>query len=722
MNDREPARHTSDFPRRSGPDDLRLEAQSALGEVLDRVAAVVIVGGVLLVSVAGYRAFTYGKDWLVVAYVMILAAITVTFMLRRRVSLATVSGMLIAAGLAWGVIAILTFGLAGGGIVVFSVTSIATALLLGVRAGLATFFVGLFAVVLAAALALTGHLPMVQEASKIVASPYTWLTQIAVFSLLTLHAIVLQRGAERKLLGLVDRLRQRSEALRESEEKYRLLAEGMSDVLFRQDMNRAITYVSPSVERVLGYTPDEVMRLGTEGILTRESFAKATASYRATMAAAELGDVQLPFMEYEYVRRDGSTLWGEMHVAVLRDAAGKVTGVQGVVRDTTARRRADDERTRLQEQLRQAAKMEAIGYLAGGVAHDLKNQLTGIAGNAEVLKFRGGDDPVILESADMILQCSRRCTDLTGKLLAFARKSTYQPVETDVHDLVREVVSILERSIDKSIRITVDLAAPSSVVIGDPTQLQSALLNIAINARDAMPDGGSITFATAVVGGNKTPLARRGHDASADAFVEIVVRDTGSGMDGRTRERLFEPFFTTKPPGKGTGMGLAAVHATVVAHNGAVLVDSAVGRGTTFSIYLPVAPAAASADVPSSRGRIMVVEDEPVVRQLLAARLRTLGYDVLTCADGAQAVEAYQQSKEGTDLVILDMVLPRLEGERVFAAVRAVNPAAKVVLMSEHSDDREAAELIRQGALGVVTKPFALSELAARVTAALALA
>jgi PAS domain S-box-containing protein len=651
---------------------------------------------------------------------MILAAITVTFMLRRRVSLATVSGMLIAAGLAWGVIAMLTFGLAGGGIVVFSVTSIATALLLGVRVGMATFFVSLFVVVLSSVLALSGHLPMVQDASKIVASPFTWLTQIAAFSILTLHTIVLQHGAERKLLALVDRLRLRSEALRESEEEYRLLAESMSDVLFRQDMRRAITYVSPSVERVLGHTPDEVMRLGTEGILTRESFAKATASFRATMAAAELGDVQLPFMEYEYVRKDGSTIWGEMHVAVLRDANGKVTGVQGVVRDTTARRRADDERTRLQEQLRQAAKMEAIGYLAGGVAHDLKNQLTGIAGNAEVLKIRGGEDPIVLESADMILQCSRRCTDLTGKLLSFARKSTYQPVETDVHELVREVVSILERSIDKSIRLIVDLGASSSVVIGDPTQLQSALLNIAINARDAMPDGGSITFATSVVGGDKTPLARSDHDASADSFVEIVVRDTGSGMDERTRERLFEPFFTTKPPGKGTGMGLAAVHATVVAHNGAVFVDSAVGQGTTFRVYLPIASAAASMGAAPAKGRIMVVEDEPVVRQVLAARLRMLGYEVTTYADGAQAVEAYQQAKGATDLVILDMVLPRIEGERVFAAVRAVNPAAKVVLMSEHNDDREAAELIRQGALGVVTKPFALSEVSARVTAALA--
>jgi PAS domain S-box-containing protein len=478
--------------------------------------------------------------------------------------------------------------------------------------------------------------------------------------------------------------------------------------------------MSPSVERVIGYTAGEVMRLGVERIMTPESFAKAGESYRAAIAAAEQGDIQLPFMEFEYIRKDGTTIWGELRADILRDAAGKVTGVQGVIRDTTARRRADDEKTRLQEQLRQAAKMEAIGYLAGGVAHDLKNQLTGIAGNAEVLKFRGAEDPVILESADMILQCSRRCTDLTGKLLAFARKSTYQPVETDVHELVREVVSILERSIDKSIRLTVDLAASSSVVIGDPTQLQSALLNIAINARDAMPDGGSIAFATAVVGGDKTPLARSDHDASADSFVELVIRDTGAGMDERTRKRLFEPFFTTKPPGKGTGMGLAAVHATVVAHNGAVLVDSAVGRGTTFGIYLPLAPVAVGAREASKKGRIMVVEDEPVVRQVLAARLRTLGYDVTTCADGAQAVEAYQQAKGATDLVILDMVLPRLEGERVFAAVRAVNPAAKVVLMSEHSDDHEAAELIRQGALGVVTKPFALSEVSAQVTAALA--
>jgi len=715
----DPARR-SDFPRLSAPDNPRVEAQAAFAEVIDRIAAVVYLGGAALVAVAGYRAVSYGKVWLAIAYVTILAAIAATFMLRRRVPLSVLSGALVAVGFAWGIIALFTFGLAGAGILVLSVTSIATAILLGVRLALWSFAFGLAVIVLATVLSLTGNLATVKDASTIVASPLTWLTQIVLFALLTVHVIILQHGAERKLLDLVTRLRHRSEALRESEQKYRLLAESMRDVLFTQDLDFQITYVSPSVERVLGYTPDEVMRRGSEGIMTPESFAKAASSFRAAIAAAEKGDIQLPFMEFEYVRKDGSALWGELLATFLRDSSGKVTAVQGVVRDTTARRRADDERARLQEQLRQAAKMEAIGYLAGGVAHDLKNQLAGIAGNAEILKFRAAENRAILDAADVILQCSRRCADLTGKLLSFARKSSYQPVETDVHDLVREVVAILERSIDKAIQIVVDLSAPSSTVIGDPTQLQSALLNVAVNARDAMPNGGSITFATAVVSGERTPLARADHDASADSYVEIVVRDTGSGMDETTRDRIFQPFFTTKPPGKGTGMGLAAVHATVVAHNGAVLVDSAIGSGTSFSIYLPLAPApTVSAPLPA-KGRILVVDDEPVIRHVLAARLRTLGYDVMTCADGAQAVEAYQEAKGRTDLVILDMVLPRLEGERVFAAVRAVNPSAKVVLMSGGGDDREIEELIRQGAVGFVRKPFSFSEVSAHVTAALA--
>jgi CheY-like chemotaxis protein len=354
--------------------------------------------------------------------------------------------------------------------------------------------------------------------------------------------------------------------------------------------------------------------------------------------------------------------------------------------------------------------MGAIGQLAGGVAHDFNNQLTGILGYAELLAKRLAE-PEAKRSAERIAQAALRASDLTRQLLAFARKGKYLTVTVHVHELIHEVVGLLAHSIDKRIRIEERQGAAVDTVLGDPSQLQNALLNLALNARDAMPEGGELSFVTRIEeheGDDELPAGR---------YLAVVVADTGVGMSAEVQGHLFEPFFTTKEPGKGTGLGLAAVYGAVQSHGGAIAVDSAPGRGSAFTIRLPLRRSASSMSLPvlapakTAEAHILVVDDEELVRSLLTEMLRGSGYRVTTCADGVEAVDLYRQSWQGIDLVILDMVMPRLGGAETFAALRAVSPSVRVLLSSGYSLGGEAQALLDQGVRGFVQKPFRAADL-----------
>jgi CheY-like chemotaxis protein len=293
-----------------------------------------------------------------------------------------------------------------------------------------------------------------------------------------------------------------------------------------------------------------------------------------------------------------------------------------------------------------------------------------------------------------------------------------------MHDIVREVSAILERSIDKTITMAMEFGASECTVIGDPTQLQGALLNIAANARDAMPNGGQIRFATNVVDAQRAALAASSHVIAGDRYVEISIQDSGVGMDALTMRRVFEPFFTTKAP-HGTGMGLAAAHGTIVAHNGSISVQSKVGEGSTFRVYLPLTPEPvegqepATSTLPHGEGHVLIVEDEPVVRRMVHSYLAGLGYEVTSASDGVEAVEIFARLDGAFDLVLLDLILPRMDGASVFASLRSVSPTIRVLLMSGHTEELVVSELLQCGAVDLVRKPFTLSSLAQRVKSAI---
>lgn len=385
------------------------------------------------------------------------------------------------------------------------------------------------------------------------------------------------------------------------------------------------------------------------------------------------------------------------------------------------RKRAESALLLSEQRLHQAEKMKAIGQLAGGIAHDFNNQLSGVYGYADLL-MANLEGEKLRSYARCILEAAEQAAELTNQLLAFSRKGKYMSVPVNIHNTIEQVLSMLEHSIDKRIRIGRDLQATPATTMGDPSQLQNAFLNIALNARDAMPKGGELTFATHAQELTQEQCSALPHTTPPGSYLCVSITDTGCGMDEDTQQHMFEPFFTTKDVGKGTGMGLASVYGTIRNHKGAIAVTSAIGKGTTFRIYLPSIEDVYVEDAPEARdapvagtARILVVDDEDIARRIATDMLGELGYNVRTCSDGREAVALYETDWQEIDLVILDMVMPELDGRDTFDAMLAINPNVRAILSSGYSIDGEAKSILDQGVKAFIGKPFSQADLSKTV-------
>ena len=370
----------------------------------------------------------------------------------------------------------------------------------------------------------------------------------------------------------------------------------------------------------------------------------------------------------------------------------------------------------LQEQLAQSQKMDTVGQLAGGIAHDFNNMLSGILGSAEVIGMNQNLDGEVREYINIIINAAERASELTSKLLAFSRRGKIISSVIDIHECISSVIMLLKRSIDKRIIIKESLLAERFKITGDPTLIQNALLNLAINAKDAMPDGGSITIATREAYLDDEFLKKYPH-ADKGLYLEIDVSDTGSGISRENLPKIFDPFFTTKPVGKGTGLGLAAVYGTVKEHRGFIRVYSEENVGTVFRIYLPLdsernyEKEKAESIVISGKGRIMVVDDESVIRNTAYGMLSSMGYDVLLAQDGEEALKIYESENEKIDLVILDMVMPKISGKETFERLKKIDKSVKVIFSSGFSPEAVAGDIRGIGAIGFIQKPYRIVEL-----------
>lgn len=514
--------------------------------------------------------------------------------------------------------------------------------------------------------------------------------------------------------------RQADEALRRSEEKFRVLVQGVTDyAIYMLDANGVVTNWNVGAERIKGYAPGEIIGQHFSLFYTPEDRERGEPQ-KALQAAIDKGSLE---KEGWRVRKNGEIFWASIVIDPIRDESGGVIGFAKVTRDLTERRKVQAELDAAREALFQSQKIEALGQLTGGVAHDFNNLLTAVLGSLELVRRQIGDERQ-LNLIDNAIKGASRGISLTQRMLSFARKQELelQPVAVEV--LVAEMGDLLQRSVGPLIRIETDFPADLAMAAADPNQLETAVLNLAVNARDAMPEGGVLR-----VGARNESIARGHRSGLLDGdYIRLSVADTGSGMDAKTLAHATEPFFTTKGVGKGTGLGLSMVHGMAEQLGGRLQLHSRPGDGTTVEIWLPVAAAAAAAEpvqlpveVKTEVAEaprpltVLAVDDDALVLMNTTALLEDLGHRVIEASSAREAL-AILQGDDEVDLLITDHAMPQMTGAQLIAEVAERWPMLPVILATGYADLPAGT---RAGVLRL-NKPFWQADLEKAVTAAMA--
>ncbi|MGC8603193.1 MAG: PAS domain S-box protein, partial [Desulfomonilaceae bacterium] len=476
--------------------------------------------------------------------------------------------------------------------------------------------------------------------------------------------------------------------------------EQAAEAILITDASGKILYANPSFERITGYTVAEVIGKNPR-ILS--SGQHDLTFYKGLWQTITKGNSWSG--HFVNKKKDGSLYHEDATISPVRDSLGKIVNYVAVKKDVTSE-------WNLQQQLFQAQKMEAIGTLAGGIAHDFNNLLQVILGTTEIVLWgKSKDDP---DRANMqaVYDAGKSGADLVKSLLAFSRQ---QPTELQAIDLNQEAVNVqklLTRTIPKNIKIELRLSDDLDKISADATQVGQMLMNLAVNARDAMPDGGEITIETANVALDAEYCARN-PGVTPGRYVSLTFSDTGSGMDPKTLENIYQPFFTTKPVGKGTGLGLATVYGIVMRHHGHIKCYSELGHGSTFKIYFPAIKkkdhrksAEPVEDIRGGKEIVLLVEDDKIVGDLAARLLLDFGYNVIPAPNGEKALEIYRENWDRISLVVLDLLMPEMDGRECLAEILKINPLARAIVVSGYSADGTVDQLIKEGAKAFVHKPY----------------
>ena len=505
-------------------------------------------------------------------------------------------------------------------------------------------------------------------------------------------------------------LRRTDAALRASEERYRELFENANDVVATFELDGRFTSVNRAGEQVTGYGRDELLGMRFVELVVPEDVERTNRERERKLTGA----VTTTEYEVEIVTKDGRRAALDVSSRLI-EQDGRAVAIHAIARDVS-------ERKELEERLRQSQKMEAVGQLAGGIAHDFNNLLTAIQGYAELLSAGLEGQSTPRRDAEEIAKAAERASALTRQLLAFSRRELVRPKPVDVNQLVTGIETLLHRTLGEQIKLQSNLSVDVAPVKADPGQLEQVLVNLAVNARDAMPTGGILTIETSNVTIDERRARRQG-DVGPGRYVCLSVSDTGRGMSEEVRERAFEPFFTTKERGQGTGLGLATIYGIATGAGGHVVLDSEEGHGTTVTVYLPAGeyearpsrPELAEA-VPASGGSetVLVVEDEEAVRELAARVLGAAGYDVLTAGSGEEALALSESRRGPLDLVLSDVVLPGVSGRELVEHLSPARPGLCVIYMSGYTDDVVVRHAALEG-VAFLGKPFRAEELLRRV-------
>jgi PAS domain S-box-containing protein len=479
---------------------------------------------------------------------------------------------------------------------------------------------------------------------------------------------------------------------------------------------RKIIFANEAVESVFGWRPEELLGRGTRVL------------YRTDREYEEIGKHFYPVLEGQKTyseefacrRKDGSDILCKVSASVI----GKHLTEQEIVviyEDITERKQMEREKYRLEEQLFHALKMEAVGQLAGGIAHDFNNMLTAIIGYGSLLNTEVNRDARLSSYVRQILSAAERAAHLTNDLLTFSRKQIINPTPVNLEDVVKEVENLLSRVIGEDVELSKVLTNEDLIIMADSSQIGQVLMNLATNARDAMPDGGSLIISTSRIELDKEFIKTHGY-GKAGPYALLSFEDTGQGMDEKIKERIFEPFFTTKGVGKGTGLGLAMVYGIIKQHGGYINVYSEPGSGTTFKMYFPLAKSKVEEvkpldPPPSSPGweTIMIVEDDVQVRNFMKEVLLKAGYSIIEAVDGEDALRVFHDNKDGIHLLLLDVIMPRKNGKDFYDEIKKTRTDMKVIFVSGYSAHIIYKQGILEEGLDFMSKPVQPEELLQKV-------
>lgn len=518
----------------------------------------------------------------------------------------------------------------------------------------------------------------------------------------------------------IDKRKKAEIQLKESETCYRLLLENARDVIWTADLELHFTYLSPSIKKLRGFTIEESILQPLDEMFTPASveLMKKNLATQLDVEAKNAGSLHNTLiLELELICKDKSIIFIEVSSAFLKNQDGEAYGIVGIARDITGRRKAEEEKTRLQDELRQAYKMEAIGTLAGGVAHDFNNILGIILANSELAISDIKNQDYVQDSLNHIRQASLRAKEIVKQILIFSRQTSCEHKPIEMSSLIQEAYKLLRPTTPTSIEIRLNITSQFDTVMADPAQMDQVLINLCVNSVHAMKENGGvldIELTDEIIDGKKN---KKRISLSPGRYLKLIVRDTGYGMNAETLERIFDPYFTTRPPGEGTGMGLPVVQGIIKNHGGEIIMYSKPGKGTTATIYLPVAEAENKSEsvisehnLPTGNERILLVDDEEALLYAGNLILKRSGYQVVSTRDPIKALKKFRKQPD-FDLVISDMAMPHMTGDVLAAEIMKIRPDIPVIIctgFNEHMNEEKAASL---GIQAFILKPFSRNDL-----------
>jgi PAS domain S-box-containing protein len=498
------------------------------------------------------------------------------------------------------------------------------------------------------------------------------------------------------------------ETLREREERFRNIVQNASEVIYTLSPDGIVTFISPAWTTTLGWDVAAIEGKSYLPLVHPDDLAECRSFVQRVLATgtAEKG------LCYRIRHKDGSWRWATAALSVVKDKQGNPLYCVGVGEDITERKRVGEELRKKEEELRQSQKLEAVGLLAGGIAHEFNNLLQAIGGYAECAREGLTPREQRYQDLQQIIKAADRAAMLTRQLLGFSRRCVLQPRNVDPNSVVTDLAKLLRPLIGERIVLTLVLTENAAAVFGDPGELQQVLLNLCLNARDAMPEGGQLVIKTDLVMLSE-PFSDPRFRIRPGRHVVFGVTDTGCGISPEVQQHIFEPFFTTKELGKGTGLGLAMVYGLVQQHQGAIHVYSEPGKGTSFKLYLPAVarstpgkPVEGPPRVAGGKETILVAEDDPLVRRLAVRILTAAGYQVLTASDGAEALRVFAEHRQDISLVVMDAIMPKLTGHEVYRRIKAQHPSARVIFVSGYDRETGQSQPLFRENLRLVEKPF----------------